>query len=93
MRDTAPGDSRLRPSWPLPRDVRLQGSVQILLPPAHFALTFFPAAPGTGQSWTPPGRPRVVEEWTALGQSWAWFPDRGERLRVGPVASPQEDGP
>lgn len=87
------GHSHLRSSWSLPRDVRLQDSVQILLPPAHFALTFLPAAPGTVQSWTPPGRPRVVEEWTALGQSWAWFPDRGERLRVGPAAFPQEDGP
>lgn len=72
----APGHSRLRSSSSLPRDTRLQDSVQILLPPAHFDLTILPTAPGPAQSWTPPGRPRVVEERTVLGQSWAWFPDR-----------------
>ena len=53
----APGHSLLRSSWSLLRDTRLQDSVQTLLPPAHFALTILPVAPGPVQNWTPPGRP------------------------------------
>ena len=88
----APGHSHLRSSSSLPRDTRLQDSVQILLPPAHFDLTILPAALAQCKA----GALQAGPGWLRSGQRWGRAglgSQTEEYLRVGPAASPQEDGP